>query len=89
MLKLELSLIIGDPPPEFALDAARIAVLSLEALFYQLNEIRCEAGRAVMDCSLETRVSFLKVQVVELASGLPFDILIRGGLSKWARRDML
>jgi asparagine synthase (glutamine-hydrolysing) len=75
--------------PELAGLAGVERMMAQDMLGYLTDDILVKVDRAAMAVSLETRVPLLDPDVVEFAWGLPLDLKIRGGTTKWALRQVL
>jgi asparagine synthase (glutamine-hydrolysing) len=64
-------------------------MLAFDTLNYLPNDILTKVDRAAMATSLESRAPFLDHRVAELAWRLPMEMKIRGGIGKWALRQIL
>ena len=67
--------------------AERLALLDLHG--YMPDDILTKVDRASMASSLEARVPLLDHEVVELAVSAPLRFKQRGGVTKWALREVL
>jgi asparagine synthase (glutamine-hydrolysing) len=75
------------PLPEAPSAAERLMLADTAA--YLPNDILVKVDRAAMAASLETRAPFLDHRVAEQAWQLPLSLKIRGGVGKWALRQLL
>lgn len=75
--------------PELAGLDIRERMMILDVLGYMNDDILAKVDRAAMACSLETRVPMLDHRVVEFAWGLPLEMKIRDGRTKWILREIL
>lgn len=75
------------PLPVAPSDAERLMLADTAA--YLPNDVLVKVDRAAMAASLETRSPFLDHRVAELAWQLPLSMKIRGGVGKWALRQLL
>lgn len=77
----------GRPAEDEILSALHMTLVDAEG--YLPDDIMVKVDRASMSQSLETRAPFLNRQLVELAFGLPMDMKIRQGQTKWILRQIL
>ncbi len=82
------TLLRGNTPPLPGLDAIQ-RMMALDTVTYLPDDILVKVDRAAMGVSLEGRVPFLDHRVVEFAWTLPQNMKLRGGVGKWALREVL
>lgn len=71
------------------LDSPILNMMALDTLSYMTDDILVKVDRAAMANSLETRVPFLDHHVFETAWRLPFDLKLKGGVTKYCLRNIL
>ncbi len=64
-------------------------MMAYDLITYLPTDILTKVDRAAMAVSLETRVPFLDLEVIELSALLPMEFKIRNGVTKWALREIL
>ncbi len=65
------------------------SMMAYDLISYLPTDILTKVDRAAMSVSLETRIPFLDIDVIEFSSSLPIEYKIRNGVSKWALREVL
>ncbi|MGH6980453.1 MAG: asparagine synthase (glutamine-hydrolyzing) [Stellaceae bacterium] len=77
--------------PELARTFPHIAerMMLNDMMIYLPDDILAKVDRASMAVSLEVRVPLLNHHIVEFAARLPFDMKLRGNVTKWAMREIL
>lgn len=64
-------------------------MMAYDLITYLPTDILTKVDRAAMAVSLETRVPFLDLEVIEFSALLPMEFKIRNGVTKWALREIL
>ncbi len=64
-------------------------MLWLDLVGYLPDDVLTKVDRATMAASLESRLPFLDLAVVELAWRIPTDLKLRDGTTKWVLRELL
>jgi len=64
-------------------------MMAYDLISYLPTDILTKVDRAAMSVSLETRIPFLDLDVIEFSASLPIEFKIRNGVSKWALREVL
>lgn len=91
----EDNLVLGLPPRTFSIDHWDDMLRPMEAMRrwdvgqYLPDDLLVKVDRASMNASLEARAPLLDHRVVELAFAMPSHALLRGGVGKWALRQVL
>ena len=65
------------------------SMMAYDLISYLPTDILTKVDRAAMSVSLETRIPFLDLNVIEFSASLPIEYKIRNGVSKWALREVL
>tara|TARA_B100000073_G_C23722815_1_gene568222 strand:- start:620 stop:2329 length:1710 start_codon:yes stop_codon:yes gene_type:complete len=65
------------------------SMMAYDLISYLPTDILTKVDRAAMSVSLETRIPFLDLDVIEFSTSLPIEFKIRNGVSKWALREVL
>ena len=65
------------------------SIMAYDLISYLPTDILTKVDRAAMSVSLETRIPFLDLDVIEFSASLPIEFKIRNGVSKWALREVL
>ena len=71
------------------LDTVTEQMLWLDLVGYLPDDVLTKVDRATMAASLESRLPFLDLSVVELAWRIPTAMKLKGGTTKWVLRQLL
>ena len=80
---------LDDPLPEHGAEHPAMRMMVQDMRSYLPDDILCKVDRAAMGIGLETRAPFLDPAVITLSARLPTPVKIRGGMGKWALRQVL
>ena len=85
----EYKTILNDGIERFAELNSVEQMMAYDLITYLPTDILTKVDRAAMAVSLETRVPFLDLEVIEFSALLPMEFKIRNGVTKWALREIL
>lgn len=77
------------PVPSTLRDDPQSVMMCKDMVSYLPDDILCKVDRAAMSISLETRVPFLDVSVIEAAMTIPTSTKTLDGKGKWVLRELL
>jgi asparagine synthase (glutamine-hydrolysing) len=85
----EPALAFSDPALARAFPHIAERMMLNDMMIYLPDDILTKVDRASMAVGLEVRVPLLNHHIVEFAWRLPFDMKLRGNVTKWAMREIL